>query len=231
MQFFVLLAPLALMACVADRSAVDLSNVRACSGLEFPTGEANPGECKIEGGDATLHITYGDAATAGEAGTVRVDVLNDRGGVAQTFSENVSEFLPVSTEDIDGDGRLDILVGLYSGNVNTAHGVWLYNGEQGAYRRAGEISGVEYSRTSEGYLAVAARSSAASWNVAFYRVASEFEPLVTINVTAVDVTEDGRVLRSECTIEEAPGLASLNLSEGAARAKFCAEPQAGVFGP
>jgi hypothetical protein len=58
-----------------------------------------------------------------------------------------------------------------------------------------------------------------------------FDHLVTVNVTASDVTDDGRVPRATCTIETAPGLASLNLTEDGARAKLCAEPAAGVFEP
>ncbi len=132
------------------------------------------------------------------AGNVRVDVLNDDGGVAQTFTEsNVSEYVHPNVEDIDGDGRADILIGLASGNVNTEYAVWLYNGADNAYRRAGDVSGVEFSRTSEGYLAVPARSSAASWNVAFYRIGPTLEPLVTINVTATDVTDAGQVRASD----------------------------------
>jgi hypothetical protein len=230
MRGFALL--LALGACSQEAARVDVAALQACSVIAR-TGELTPAECRLAVGDDVARVTYEAVAEGAAGGSVRVDVLNDAGAVAQTFTEsNVSEYLAPNVEDVDGDGRADILAPLSSGNVNTAYAVWLYNGDAGAYRRAGELSGVEFARTSEGYIAVSARSSAASWNVAFYRLGEQtFEPLVTVNVTANDVIDDGRVLRSTCIIEAAPGLASLNLTEDAARAKFCAEPAAGVFEP
>ena len=230
MRGIVIIAGLALTACAPQVQRVDLTNVQDCAALTRGDDGQLSGDCKMSAGPAQLHVTFEEPTTEGQGGNVRVDVLNDQGAVAQTFTEtNVSEFLPPGAEDIDGDGRADILIGLAGGNVNTEHAVWLYSGQDNAYRRAGEVSGVEFSRTSDGYLAVPARSSAASWNVAFYRIGPALEPLVTISVTATDVTDDGQVRASECKIEEAPGLGSLNMTEEAARMKFCAEPQAGVF--
>ncbi|WP_395648167.1 FG-GAP repeat protein [Terricaulis sp.] len=230
MRGAVLIVTVVLAACAPPSQRVDVANVPQCSALARGDDGRVSGDCLMTAGPAQLHVTFEEPGGTGQGGAVRVDVLNDQGAVAQTFTEaNVSELLLPSADDIDGDGRADILIGIASGNVNTEYAVWLYNGADNAYRRAGIISGMEFSRTSEGYLAAPARSSAASWNVAFYRVEATLEPLVTISVTATDVTDAGQVRASECKIEAAPGLASLNMTEEAARAKFCAEPQAGVF--
>lgn len=231
MRGILFIAAAALAACTPPAQRVDLSAVAECQTLQLTTGELNPGECKMMAGPAQLHVTFEAPATDGAGGVVRIDVLNDDGAVAQTFSEtDVSQFAQPRIEDIDGDGRADILIGRVTGNVNTEYGVWVYSGADNAYRRAGDVSGVEISRTNDGYLAVSARSSAASWGISFYTVGASLEPLVTVSVTATDTTDDGQVRATECAIEAAPGLASLNMTEEAARAKFCAEPQAaGVF--
>jgi hypothetical protein len=78
-------------------------------------------------------------------------------------------------------------------------------------------------------MAISARSSAAEWDVEFYRVdATALTPLVTLDVTA-EGDANGHVTRTTCALGEAPGLASLHLTRAAARVKFCAEPAAKVF--
>jgi hypothetical protein len=163
---------------------------------------------------------------------VTVNVLGDRGQVAQTLVEtDVTEYMPPTVEDVDGDGRADILIARVLGNVNFEWGVWIYNGERQRYERVGDISGVETQRTAEGYIAVPARSSAVSWNVRYYRLDEEgLHHLVTAQIDGLEELPDGSV-RSTCSVSEAPGLADLNLSERAAQEKFCAEPASQVFGP
>lgn len=211
----------------APRAAqmLDISDLPECPSMAPAAGPGNANECRMMAGPQQLRMTFDE-----DNGGVRVDVVSEQGALAQTFTESdVAQFVMPTIQDIDGDGRADILVARATGNVNTQYGVWLYNGADNAYRRAGEVSGVEFSRTSDGYLAASARSSAASWEVAFYRIGAALEPLVTVSVAATDTTNEGQVAASECTIQAAPGLASLNMTEEAARAKFCAEPQAGVF--
>jgi hypothetical protein len=161
---------------------------------------------------------------------VTVNVIGERGQVVQTLlEEGVWEYHAVSVQDIDGDGRADILIPRVTGNVNTEWGVWVYDGAR--FERVGDISGVEVQRTAEGYIAVPARSSCCSWNVRYYRLdETGLHPLVTAQIDGEEETPGGRV-RSTCSISESPGLADLQLNAQAAHEKFCAEPASQVFGP
>lgn len=228
-----LLVGLALSACAKSAPTQAAPAAAPCADMPVATGELTPGECQLEVSGRVVRFTFAPVAEGAVAGNVSAEVIDEDGAVVQTLLEpDVSEYLPPSAEDVDGDGRADILIRRESGNVNTVSGVWIYSGERGAYQRAGEVSGVEIQRTSEGYIAVPARSGAAAWNVAFYRLdEGGLIPLVTVGVEAQDVSADGRVTRSDCTLTDAPGLADLNLTLEAAQAKFCAEPAAGVFGP
>ncbi|UPT61205.1 MAG: hypothetical protein M0D54_12175 [Hyphomonadaceae bacterium JAD_PAG50586_4] len=174
-------------------------------------------------------MRYSPVAEGAPGGAVSVDVLGENGAVLQTMLESdVSEYLAPSVQDVDGDGRGDILIARERGNVNTASGVWVFNGDAGAYRRVGEISGVTIQNTSDGYVAVPARSSAAAWNVAFYQLdANGLHMLASVNIEGEELA--GGQIRSTCSLLDAPGIAGLNLSTGDAEAKFCAEPAAQVF--
>lgn len=229
-RFLLSFIALALAACAQPSTQATTSALPAC-GDNVPTGALEEGECQVSAGDETLHVVYAPLPAGVQSGTVTIEVIGADGAVAQTFSENeVSEYLSPNVEDVDGDSHLDILVPRESGNANVARGVWIYDRAAAHYTRVGEVSGVDIQRTSEGLIAVPARSGAAEWVVSFYKLdATGLHPMVSVNVQATDVGEDGRVRNLTCAIEEAPGLADLHLTREAAQAKFCAEPAAGVF--
>jgi hypothetical protein len=225
------LSALALAACSQPAPQALAADAPECSELEL-TGELNAAECRLEASGQTMHVLFGALPAGVQAGAVTVNVIGERGQIAQTLVEtDVFEYHMPSIEDVDGDGRGDILIPRVTGNVNTEWGVWVYSGERQHYERAGDISGVEIERTADGYLAVPARSSAASWNVRYYRLdESGLHHLVTAQIDGEAEAADGSI-RSSCTIPEAPGLAELNMSQRAAEEKFCAEPASQVFAP
>ncbi|MGE0741342.1 MAG: hypothetical protein AB7O98_08370 [Hyphomonadaceae bacterium] len=210
-----------------------VADLMPCADMAATPGELNPGACRLEATDQRIRVTFASVVEGGTGGTVTADVLSETGAVVQSMVErDVSEYLPPSVQDIDGDGRGDVLIARESGNVNTAHAVWIYSGARGAFHRVGEVSGVEITRTNDGYIAVPARSGAAAWNVAFYRLDEEaLHPLLTVGVEAQGQGSDGVVTRATCTVTDAPGLAELAMRLEDARAKFCIEPAAQVFGP
>ncbi len=203
--------------------------LQPCAALQM-SGELTPGECRLEASGQTLHVRFAELAAGMQSGNVSIDVIGSDGQVDQTVLESdVSEYRAPSVQDVDGDGRGDILIPLMTGNVNTDYAVWLYSGADGRFERVGAVSGVEIKRTDEGYVAVPARSGAASWTVSFFRLDQEgLHPLVTLQI---DGEEVGGAIRSTCTVLEGDGLAAIGLNERAAQEKFCAEPAAQVFGP
>lgn len=203
--------------------------LQPCAALQM-SGELTPGECRLEASGQTLHVRFAELAAGMQSGNVSIDVIGSDGQVDQTVLESdVSEYRAPSVQDVDGDGRGDILIPLMTGNVNTDYAVWLYSGAEGRFERVGAVSGVEIKRTDEGYVAVPARSGAASWTVSFFRLDQEgLHSLVTLQI---DGEEVGGAIRSTCTVLEGDGLAAIGLNERAAQEKFCAEPAAQVFGP
>ncbi|MEQ1617343.1 MAG: integrin alpha [Terricaulis sp.] len=222
---------LAVTACAPDRNEA-MAELMPCADVVFEPGFFRANECRIEANGEALHVSYAGTAEGAIAGAVTLELIGERGNVRQVMQEpDVAQYLAPRVHDVDGDGRADILVGRSTGNVNTVSGVWIFNGERGVYARVGEINGVAVTRTEEGYVAVASRSSASTWNVAFSALdASGLKLVASVDVEGVQ-RADG-ALMSRCLLSDAPGIAELQLAPADAQAKFCAEPAAvGVLGP
>jgi hypothetical protein len=204
----------------------------SCDEIDLSSSEPVARQCQLEANGQVLRVT-----TGGASGDISVDVIGEDGSVVQTLKESeVEEYkgLPsapsVGVQDVDGDGRGDVLIQRQVGNVNSHIGVWIFNKERVRYDRAGEVNGVAIARTAEGYVAVPARASAEEWDISFYRLLDgQFALLAIVTVKATGA-KDGVVERFTCQLDEAPGLGDLNLTSRAAEAKFCAEPAAQVFG-
>jgi len=230
-------AALALAACAPEAPTQAAASLPNCADLSF-SGELTPAECRLQAAGQMLHVTFAALPAGTVAGTITINVLDDAGATLQSLLEpDVSEYRLPSVEDVDGDGRADILIPRATGNVNTEYGMWIYNGERGRYERVGDISGVSVERTSDGYIAVPARSGGAWWNVAFYRLdEGGLHPIVTLQIDSpivwrqIDREErTSGALGFRCTLMESPGLRDINLDARAAEAKFCAEPAANVY--
>jgi hypothetical protein len=80
-----------------------------------------------------------------------------------------------------------------------------------------------------GYIVVPARSSAASWSVAFYKLESNtLRPAVTVDVTAQGDAD--KITGVECVLTDNGGVPETGLTQQAAKDKFCAEPAVkGIF--
>ncbi len=225
------LAALALTACAPDRNAA-MAELMPCADVVFEPGVFSANECRIEANGEGVHVTYAEAEEDAVAGSVTLELIGERGNVRQVMLEpDVAQYLAPRVHDVDGDGRADLLVGRSTGNVNTVSGVWIFNGERGVFARVGEINGVAVTRTEEGYVAVASRSSASTWNVAFSALdAGGMKLVASVDVEGLE-REDGSLV-SRCRLSDAPGIAELQLAPADAQAKFCAEPAAaGVLGP
>jgi hypothetical protein len=224
--FASLLCIAALAACSPPAQPVETTDIAECDEVEF-SGALEEAECQLTAGENVLHVKFAPLASGARLGMITAEVLGEDGGVIQTMLEpDVAEYRAPSVQDIDGDGRADVLIARAAGNVNTSQAIWIYSGERGAYERVGDVNGVAIERTGDGLIVVPARSSATEWDVAFYRLDEDgLHPVATIAVEA----PTGRSNEPGCRLTEAPGLRDLNLSEQEARTRFCAEPAAQVF--
>jgi hypothetical protein len=176
---------------------------------------APPPDCRVAYHGDNYAVHYGE-------GSVTVDA-----GDQHLTETNISEYLPPSIEDIDGDGAPDILIGRESGNANVDYAVW--RNVHGHYVRMGEASGVQFQRTADGLIAAPARSGAADWSVYFYSISdTAMTRVATVDVHA-EADDQGNVTSTTCLLNDAPGIAALHLSRAQAQTKFCAEPAAKVF--
>lgn len=159
-----------------------------------------------------------------ESTKVSVQVVAPGDATLQTIEETMGNtFNQVSIQDVDKDGKADLLLPLETGNVNTTWAVWRQQDDGKSFVRIGEPSGVEIAKTDSGYFAVSSRSSANEWDVAFYKLeANALQPIVTASTVAQG--EVDKITGVECTVTDDGGLAQTGLDLAAAKAQFCAEP-------
>ena len=162
---------------------------------------------------------------------VTVQVVAKGDATLQTIDERMGNtFGAPSLEDFDKDGKIDILIPLETGNVNTTWAAWRQV-EGGKFVRAGEPNGVSIEKTQSGYIATPARSAANEWGVSFYKLeADQLSPVLTVGVVAQG--EADKITGVACSVEDDGGLAATGLTPDAAKAQFCAEPVvAEIFKP
>lgn len=75
--------------------------------------------------------------------------------------------------DTNGDGALDLWVPVIGGNADTAWDVWLMQPERARFRRAGEVSGIGFSRDSAGRLVALGRNGCCSVVYTFHDVTAD----------------------------------------------------------
>lgn len=75
--------------------------------------------------------------------------------------------------DTNGDGALDLWVPVIGGNANTAWDVWLMQPGEARFRRAGEVSGLAFSRDAAGRLVTLGRNGCCSVDYTFHEITAE----------------------------------------------------------
>lgn len=102
-----------------------------------------------------------------------IDVLE--GGVSSQRIEVQSDLpnLAPRLADANGDGAMDLWVPVIGGNANTAWDIWLMQPGESRFRRAGEVSGIGFSRDSAGRLIALGRNGCCSIVYTFHDVTAE----------------------------------------------------------
>jgi len=101
----------------------------------------------------------------GPADRVTIAVISMNGDTIQSLEETVSDtFAHPRLQDIGGDAELELLIPVYTGNVNTHWRVWQQIGNTFSF--AGEVNGFDVAYDSKvGFTAVNSRDSAATYLV------------------------------------------------------------------
>jgi hypothetical protein len=215
-------------------TASGLQNCDDVGRIDAVVGDSVTTTCEIkltgldEGSSFKVEMISGkvtEDGMPGEESAVRVTKMVgvEAGQVMEEMP--VTLLVPAQYKDVNGDGEGDILITRDIGNVNAVDGVWLGSPDGAPFYRVGEVAGDFGEPTSDGFMTVSARSSADTQCISFYKV-PERELLLAASacVTATESNADGVVTATTCALENTDGLAAFNLTEEAAKTKFCAEP-------
>lgn len=158
-----------------------------------------------------------------------IKVFDTHGQERQTFTQKVEQ--PVTTipllEDLDGDGRDEILVPVLvgaSGGMEIE--VWRATGNSDQFHSSGTLTGqLQFWKTEEGMFANYAHDTATSGNITFYRFVQDKLEIVAVLELKADVDYDAhRVLGVKCALSDSTGLSAVGMDPATAEKRLCAEP-------
>ncbi len=181
-----------------------------CADAETVTGEltARIPDCRMTASPSRLQLSLKsdpvDPQMFGPSGLLTVTLVDRRGALIGEFSEiTKGEYAYPMLQDVNADGRDDLIIPRATDAVNRVHSLWLQQ-ESGDFAHAGEVIGSEVSWASRGYVAATRQTGAADWETGYYRVhAGELEEVALTR--SAGVRPPGR--NDPCEVVEiAPGL-------------------------
>jgi hypothetical protein len=200
-----------------------LMGLETCADAEQNYGGLLPQltSCRLELGDGQpSFVISSDTIIASDTesmGTLRAELAGETGASLQLIEERVeSAFSYPQLQDVDGNGRPDLLIPLYTAMVNTNYALWLH-GADGLFTRAGELSGHSIDLSPEGFIAATGRSSAAEQETIYYRLSSGALEEAAVVVNRMTPEEGEPPL-------EGPACEVTRTAEGVDPAGFCAPP-------
>ncbi|MEQ1931789.1 MAG: hypothetical protein ABL957_14830, partial [Parvularculaceae bacterium] len=195
-----------------------------CADVALDSGAAP--DCRIQSTDKAGLAFEARRSEEGGVTTETIAVVGPGDATLQTIEESVeASAAPPHLEDIDADGRDELMIPLSTGNMNTTFAVWRSVGDEAAFARLGELSGVSFSATEDGALAVASRSSASEWVVEYYRINGETLNALARAVVAAEAV-DGAAMKTTCVAEDAGAMTALGLTPDEVQTKYCEDPAA-----
>jgi hypothetical protein len=138
-----------------------------------PTGTSPLVDCTLHSGDLDFAVEYWSAPELPRPRAVKVTVTDPSGTVVQTIDELLEPSTPggVGLQDIDGDGRQELIIPisqnlLNGANPNTRFAVWRAHDDSRHYERTQMVGQAAYP-SGDGYL-VTNGGGLASRDLTFY---------------------------------------------------------------
>lgn len=186
----------------------------SCEGFEIGDPRLAQDGCTLSGPGLTRTLVV---TKPGDA--VRVQVIGADGTPGQLIEEeSFSPYSIPTLSDLNGDQEAELLIPKETGNVNTNYAVFALQPD-GTYLRLGEMSGTNWETSTDGFLAVSSRGSAASLEIAFIDV----EPGDLTPIATVEVTMETEGAKPVCKLVEGAPLVDQGRTTAESEAHFCAE--------
>ncbi|WUI25518.1 hypothetical protein OG976_21270 [Mycobacterium sp. NBC_00419] len=202
-----------------------------------PSGRTPQVDCSLHSGDLTFAVNYWTAPELPAPRSVKITVTDPSGEVVQTITELLEPSSPggVGLEDVDGDGREELIIpmgqNLFNGTPNTRFSVWRAPGDRRHYERTQMVGQAVYP-SGDGY-AVSNGGALTSRDLTFYLPTGAGYTLVvviTIEVEQVD-PDTHQVLTVNCRAHQEDGLHAIDMDVYQAEDAFCASPAAMAIWP
>ena len=168
---------------------------------------------------------------------VKIEVTDGSGTVTQTINEltEPTDPAPVGLEDLDGDGREELIVPIarrsYNGGLNTRFSVWRAEGDAAYFERT-QMEGQAVYPSGDGYI-VTNWGAVTSRDLTFYvPTGAGFTVALTLTLQAEDIDlHTGQVKTVSCRTHQQEGLGMIDMDIKGAQNVFCASPAAMAIWP
>ncbi|WP_120313583.1 hypothetical protein [Mycobacterium alsense] len=194
-------------------------------------------DCQVRSGGLDFAVTYWSTPELAGPRAAKVAVTDASGEVVQTIDELLQPSSPggVGLEDIDGDGRDEVVIpiarNLFNGSPNTLFSVWRAPGDRLHYERTQMVGQAVYP-SGDGYL-VTNGGGLDSRDLTFYLpTGAGYTLVVVLTIEAEEVDPDThRVLTVVCRAHQEDGLHAVDMNLRQAEETFCASPAAMAIWP
>ncbi|OBI41465.1 hypothetical protein [Mycobacterium sp. E796] len=194
-------------------------------------------DCRMHSGPFDFAVTYWTVPELPGPRAVKVVVTDASGEVVQTIDELLEPSSPggVGLEDIDGDGRDELIIPIarhpFNGSPNTRFTVWRAPDDRLHFERTQMVAQAAYP-SGDGYLVTNA-GALDSRDLTFYLpTGAGYTLVVVLTIEAEQVDPDThRVLTVVCRAHQEDGLHAVDMSLRQAEETFCASPAAMAIWP
>ena len=220
----------ALAACAQQQTDADEGPAIAEKRLPLPVcadvaiGSGASSDCRIQSSDKA-GLAF-EVRRNEEAGITKetIAVVGPGDATLQTIVEAVdAQAPPPHLQDVDGDGRDELMVAISAGAANATFAIWRAAGDDPVFSRLGELTGASIGPGPGGAAAVSARSSAAEWIVEYYRINGETLNALARATVAAEAGEGGAI-KTTCVAADAGAMTALGLTPEELQRRYCDAP-------